>query len=143
MNKGIIIHTAIINRGKLLILKRIAGTYLGNRWDLPGGTLEDGEDPAEGAIRETFEETGLKTNALELFFHYSNVDQNKNKQFITLIFLCEIESNPETVLINPEEHDEFEWVELEDIADYPTVDYLPPCAEVLKKIFAAQEKTAV
>lgn len=143
MEKGIIVHTAIINRDKILILKRIVDTYLGSRWDLPGGTLEDGEDPKEGAIREAFEETGLGINALELFFHYSNIDPDKHKQFITLIFLCEIESDPGTVLINPVEHSEFEWMGLDSIADYETVDYLPLCVEALKKLFVTKGKTVI
>lgn len=143
MEKGIIVHTAIINCDKILILKRIADTYLGNRWDLPGGTLEDGEDPNAGVIREAFEETGLRINALGLFFHYSNIDQDKDKQFITLIFLCEIESTPDTILINPEEHSGFEWVRLDSIADYETVDYLPPCVEAIKKLFVTGRKTVL
>jgi len=28
-------------------------------WDIPGGSVEEGELPAEGAIREVREETGL------------------------------------------------------------------------------------
>ena len=30
------------------------------RWDLPKGKLEKGESPAEAALREVYEETGLK-----------------------------------------------------------------------------------
>lgn len=133
MDKGIIVHSAIINNGKLLILKRVANTYLGNYWDLPGGTLEDGEDPTEGAIREAFEETGIKINELRLFHYYSNVDEKKNKQFITLIFTAKAESEPNEILLNSREHSEFKWVELDDVAKYQTVNYLPSCVELLKK----------
>lgn len=133
MDKGIIVHSAIINNGKLLILKRVANTYQGNLWDLPGGTLEDGEDPADGAIREVLEETGIKISELRLFHYYSNVDEEKNKQFITLIFTTQTKLGSENVLLNPREHSEFKWVELENIAEYQTVSYLPLCVELLKK----------
>lgn len=131
MDKGIIIHSAIIADGKLLILKRAPG-YLGNYWDIPGGTLEDGEDPADGAIRETLEETRLKIGDLELFFHYSNIDTEKNKHFITLIFLAKVQSDPSTIKLSPKEHSEYKWIDLDEIAEYQTVAYLPLLANALK-----------
>ncbi len=36
-------------------------------WDLPGGSLEPGELPTEGVIRETREETGLEVEVERLF----------------------------------------------------------------------------
>ena len=44
--------------GKILILKRAMGEATG-AWYTPGGGLEPGELPVEGARRELFEETGL------------------------------------------------------------------------------------
>ncbi len=35
-------------------------------WDLPGGSLEPGEVPTEGAVRETKEETGLEVEVERL-----------------------------------------------------------------------------
>ncbi len=41
-------------RGVLLVVHRHLGS-----WMQPGGHIEPGEDPADGALRETIEETGL------------------------------------------------------------------------------------
>lgn len=52
MDRGLIIHTVIYNNDrKVLIIKRSkTNDVLPEYWDVPGGTLEDGEDPVAGAI---------------------------------------------------------------------------------------------
>jgi len=42
-------------------LRRHAG-----QWALPGGTTDEGESPAEGALRELFEEIGLTSSAADV-----------------------------------------------------------------------------
>ena len=39
-------------------------------WALPGGSLDSGELPPEGTVREVFEETGLKVSADRLIGLY-------------------------------------------------------------------------
>ena len=52
--------------GKILVLKRAGGAAAG-AWYTPGGQLDPGEEPAQCARRELFEETGLApTGPLEL-----------------------------------------------------------------------------
>ena len=131
MDKGIIIHSLIVYHGKILILKRVKNTYLGTYWDSPGGTLEDGEDPVDGAVREAKEETGLDIFNLILFYYNSKIDKAKNKQFITLIFLAECKGNPYKVIINRREHDAFKWINLNQMASYKAVPWLTQCLKVL------------
>jgi 8-oxo-dGTP diphosphatase len=131
MDKEIIIHTLIMHKGKVLILKRVENTYEGGLWDLPGGTLEDGEDLSDGAKREAFEESGLKVENLEIFYYSSNVDIKKNKQFITIIFINKLDSDTAKVIINQKEHSESKWIAPQDIKQYPTVSYLKSCIEYL------------
>ncbi len=133
MDKGIIVHSAIMKEGRLLLLKRVPETYQGNLWDLPGGTLEDGEDPATGAAREAREETGAEIKDLDLFFQAANVDERKNKQFITLIFTAEAEGDLAEVKLSPDEHSEYAWVPLDEVAGYETVPYMDDCVRALRK----------
>jgi ADP-ribose pyrophosphatase YjhB (NUDIX family) len=45
----------IDDQGQILLVRRADN----GRWAMPGGALEVGETPAEGAVREAFEETGI------------------------------------------------------------------------------------
>lgn len=134
MQKGLIVHMIIANdHGEVLILQRSKrNDFLPEYWDIPGGTLEDGEDPTVGVIRETKEESGLDVSNVKLFFQKSNIDSSKNKQFVTLIFHTNI--SIANVIINPEEHDTFTWIKPEDIANYKVVDYLHDCLRAYKEL---------
>jgi mutator protein MutT len=134
MQKGLIIHTLIINdTGEILILQRSkTDDVLPEYWDIPGGTLEDGEDPESGAIRETKEEAGIEITNPKLFFHRSNVDIEKNKQFVALIFWAKV-SNPQ-IILNPEDHQNYAWIKPSDIGKYKTVEYLSDCIDTYLKL---------
>ncbi len=131
MKIGIIVHTVIINsEGKFLIIQRASDNDVyPSLWDIPGGTLETGEDPKEGAIREIKEETGLTVSDLKLFTYTSNIDKEKGIQFIRLIFKATYDSGD--VKLNPREHQDYGWINISDIDDYGMVYYLP---DVLKEV---------
>jgi 8-oxo-dGTP pyrophosphatase MutT (NUDIX family) len=55
----------------ILLLKRAAGSALAGQWFLPGGAVERGELPEEGARRELIEESGLEIDGdLEIIGAY-------------------------------------------------------------------------
>lgn len=53
------VYGIYIEGGKLLVINKNAGPYI-NRFDLPGGSLEEGETLSEAMKREFLEETGLE-----------------------------------------------------------------------------------
>jgi 8-oxo-dGTP diphosphatase len=131
MDKGLIVHTVIYNADhKVLIIKRSKDNgVLSEYWDIPGGTLENGEDPAVGAVREVKEETNLDVRNPNLYFEKSNVDTGKNKQFVTLVFVAKYSGGE--IILRPDEHEEFAWVDIADVGRYKTVDYLGNCLALL------------
>jgi mutator protein MutT len=44
---------------RFLVGRRPSGVPLAGYWEFPGGKLEAGESPAEAAVRECWEETGI------------------------------------------------------------------------------------
>ncbi len=65
-NPRMVVGTIPVLEDRILLCKRaIAPRY--NTWTLPAGFMELGESTAEGAIRETLEETGIQINLKNLF----------------------------------------------------------------------------
>jgi len=48
----------------LLLLRGPTDPWMPLRWNLPGGRIERGESPSVAAMRETYEEAGLRVYAL-------------------------------------------------------------------------------
>ena len=85
---GIRPATIIIKENKVLLVK---SQYRDNEFFLfPGGGLEFGETLEEGAMRETFEETGIKIKIKKLI-HINEYIYKKDwtKRSITCFFLAE------------------------------------------------------
>lgn len=79
---------ALIRDGHILMVQHVEPTR--SYWTLPGGGLEAGEMPAEAAVRETWEETGLRVRAVRLLFERSyfmtrNGKQTKHPEYVFLV----------------------------------------------------------
>jgi ADP-ribose pyrophosphatase YjhB (NUDIX family) len=66
---GLAAIIAVIDDGKILLTKREDFEV----WCLPGGSVEEGETVADGAIREAKEETGLDVELIRLVGIYSRM----------------------------------------------------------------------
>jgi 8-oxo-dGTP pyrophosphatase MutT (NUDIX family) len=79
--------------GRILLQRRSDGADL---WGFPGGAMEPGERADEAAVREVFEETGLKVEPLTLIGVYSGPDfiftypNGDRAQPVTVFFECRI-----------------------------------------------------
>jgi len=106
-----------------LLLRRRNGRYLGGQWDIPGGSVEDGESPDDAVVRECLEETGLSARCGELIAHYTNPDtKGRDLKFHTLTYRLILNDFSNTkVKVSEEEHDDAKWLSLEDAFELPLV----------------------
>lgn len=77
-------------------------------WNLPGGTLEDFESPANAVKREVKEETGLEVEVIKLLGVYNK----ENKNDIAFSFLCKVVSG---VITLNDEADRIEYFEVDKL----------------------------
>jgi len=62
--KYVIVYVPVLSNSILMIRKKRPAWQAG-KLNLPGGHIEEGEEPADAAIRELYEETGLVTSSVE------------------------------------------------------------------------------
>lgn len=107
----IIVHTLIKDENGYLVTKRSKEeTTFPEYWDIPGGLAEYGELPREALIRETKEEVGLDIIPTRVIHEDSNFDKTKNLIFIRLVYLCELKSKIEDIILKEDEHSEYKFI---------------------------------
>lgn len=97
---------------EVLVVKEKNGPMT-NAWKLPGGLVDLGEELYEGAIREVFEETGVKAKFVSLVYfkeaHHNQFDTS-NYYFVALM-------HPETKEITMQEDEiaDAKWIKLDEL----------------------------
>lgn len=113
----IIVHALINAKNGYLVTKRSkVETTFPEYWGIPGGLAETGELPRKAVIRETKEEVGLDIMPTSVIHEDSNLDKSKNLIFIRLVYLCELKSKIDDIILQEEEHSEYKFIStLEDL----------------------------
>jgi 8-oxo-dGTP pyrophosphatase MutT (NUDIX family) len=84
-------------------------------WELPGGTVDTGEEPAFAAVRECIEETGIRCTALQpLVMYYPGLDNFDNR---TSLFYSEQTEVASAFVPNDAEVVEIRWIDLRKCLD--------------------------
>lgn len=113
MNKiGVSQKVIVLNDGgKILAIRRSKTAPLRPlHWDLPGGDLDFGEDPIQGIIRETKEETGLVIENPEPFDVEAHVSPG-GEFWVTIAYKTHYSAGDVNLSY---EHDEFGWLTPEE-----------------------------
>ena len=105
--------SALISDGKILLVKRIKGDYVG-LLALPGGKVEKDEHLSEAAVREIREESGIDS---EFKCHLGFVSELLVENDIIikhlLLHICEL--SPKSTQITTGQEGKLEWYPLSEI----------------------------
>jgi 8-oxo-dGTP diphosphatase len=104
-----LVYCRIERDGAVLFVRRQPNTFLGGRWEMPGGTVESGETHEAAAVREMVEETGLKVWILGERGRHNWMDITGKQQRVHARIFDVREDLPRDVRLNPDEHDRFVW----------------------------------
>ena len=118
--------------GRVLLARHVEG----DRWVLPGGAIEPGETPADAAIREVWEETGLLvrlTRLVGVFGGPHHVVQYRNGDRASYVS-CAFEAVVDSGEARPDETElsELRFVFEPEAKDLPLAPWLQ---EVLAAVF--------
>ncbi|MEC3981406.1 NUDIX hydrolase [Amycolatopsis sp. H20-H5] len=105
-----LVYCWIERDGAVLFPRRQPETFLGGRWELPGGTVEPGELPEVAVVREIAEETGLPVRVTAERGRHTWPDiAGKALRIHARVYEVTEHGRP-AVVLNPGEHDDFGWL---------------------------------
>ena len=85
----------LVREGRALLVQRGENPGKG-RWTIPGGYCEEDETPDAAAVREVFEETGLRVRAAELLAIRNTLRDNDQNAYY--VFRLELEGPAEITI---------------------------------------------
>lgn len=102
--------------GSFLVMRRdISKESSPGEWEIgAGGSVVKGESFYEGAVRELFEETGIRAGKLEKLYEASKVHENGVGAHYTG-YLCVTDIDKNAVILQPGETIGFKWVSADEI----------------------------
>ncbi len=129
--------SALIKNNQILLIQRIRGDYVG-LWGLPGGKVERDEHFSEAAIREVFEESGIKSD-FKSYLGLVSEHLVENDQIIQhfLIHICELK--PKTTEILTSQEGKLAWFNLDNLQEIKDK-IIPSDFLIIEKIVKNQEE---
>lgn len=125
---------AIFNeKGQILLTKRYnpSNSEVHDKWQLPGGSVDQGEHPLESAIREVLEETGLKVKVTsDRPYIFSHIFQN-NVHIVLLVYKTHYVSGVLDISEDLEETSDARWFDPKDIAH---LESLPETNKIIQAV---------
>ncbi len=111
--KAIILDTT----GCFLLLQR-SDTHpsLAGFFDLPGGGLQENEEPGAAVIREVSEETGLQLSIDRIKILYTTTQLLHGRSYPTILYIAYVREEAPQVAISWE-HKSYEWAPLERLEE--------------------------
>jgi len=129
LKKIIVAKAFLINpKGLILVLRRAENDKIRPlTWDLPGGGVEDGEDPNDAVIRETKEEAGINLKDPQVFIVKNT---SAKDHVIRILYYAKITDSKIIVSL---EHNSFKWVTRSEFGNLDIPNHYKECISKLPK----------
>ncbi|PYE28655.1 ADP-ribose pyrophosphatase YjhB (NUDIX family) [Rhizobium sp. PP-F2F-G20b] len=118
----------VVRNGRYLLVRR-SKPPSAEMFAFPGGRAEPGETPAQTAVRELLEETGITGSAPELFATYDlpvdTADGAGGRHFFLSVFRVEADIDAEAVA--GDDAASLGWYTADEIADLPAPPSVRDC----------------
>jgi 8-oxo-dGTP diphosphatase len=100
--------------GKFLVVRRSARKYaeIGDRWDIPGGRIDPGQELMENLKREIREEVDLDLKEEPRLIAAQDILRVPGRHVVRLTYSGTIDGEPHP---DGEENTEFRWLTLEEL----------------------------
>jgi mutator protein MutT len=112
---SLVVGAALVRHGRVLAARRAYPPQARGRWELPGGKVEAGEEPAGALAREVEEELGCRIRVTGRL----SGEQPVSDRLVLQVLLAEIVDGEPV----PHEHDALRWLGPEELDD---LDWLEP-----------------
>ena len=108
----------IINNNKILLTQRVYGEYK-DKWEFPGGKIEENETKEETIIREIKEELDASIK-VEKFL--TKVEYDYTSFYLKMnVFITSLTSSH----LLFKEHESYKWIDISELNDLDALDLLP------------------
>jgi alanyl-tRNA synthetase len=118
--RRVVVAAAVERRGRLLAARRTRPTAMAGRWELPGGKVEPGEDPARALVRELREELAIDTVVVGSVTGPLEGDWPLDDTSVLRVMRVRVEQGDPTPGVA---HDEVRWLGPRELGSVP---WLPP-----------------
>lgn len=117
----------ITKEAQVLITRRAEKEDFAGGWEFPGGKIEPTETEAECLVRELKEELDINVNVGD---YCATVHHDYGSICVCLVaYYCTIENGTISMSV----HDQYRWVNIEDLLSY---DLLPADIPIAKQVMA-------
>lgn len=99
---------------EVLLQHRAEWSAEGGTWGVPGGAIADGENPIEGALRESYEEANIRPQDVDVVGTYV---EDHGPWAYTTVFAREKPGRSVHPRMNDDESIELAWVPLDEVAN--------------------------
>ncbi|MFT4084391.1 MAG: (deoxy)nucleoside triphosphate pyrophosphohydrolase [Nocardioides sp.] len=132
-----VVAAAILERGRVLAARRTSPPAAAGRWELPGGKVEPGEDPAVALVREIGEELGCLVEVLDWLPGRSPIGGTETTAELVAATARISAGEP-----RPREHDQLRWLGADDLDSVDWLEPDRPFLEPLRRLLAPEPDAA-